>query len=112
MLLAVAYSRAARRQLWNTCDAHPGCVVDRFGRAVLFRETEFSALQVLRLRARHGGHVAVKQTAPFNEFKEVPERIRTAAEAYEGRASRSTPYRKFASGTEHPDPEGLRGVPL
>ena len=112
MLLVVTYARAARQSLRNVCDAHEDCVVRRFGRAALLRETEFGAFQALRLRAKHGADVQVEQTAAFNEFADAPDRVREAAAAYERRESASTPYAKFAAGREHPDPEAMRDSEL
>ena len=107
MLLVVTYSRAARQTLRNACDAHEATVVQRFGRAALLEATELGAFLALRLRAKHGGDVQVERTAPFNEFADVPESVRTAAEAYEGRDRPSTPYAKFAAGTDFPDPDEM-----
>ena len=112
MLLVVTYARAARQSLRNVCDAHEDCVVRRFGRAALLRETEFGAFQVLRLREKHGGDVQVEQTAAFNEFADAPDRVREAAQAYEDREAASTPYAKFAAGRDHPDPEAMRDSEL
>lgn len=112
MLLVVTYARAARQSLRNVCDAHDECVVRRFGRAALLRETEFGAFQALRLREKHGGDVQVEQTAAFNEFSDAPDRVREAARAYEDREAASTPYAKFAAGREHPDPDALRDSEL
>lgn len=112
MLLVVTYSRAARQSLRNACDAHADCVVRRFGRAALLRETEFGAFQALRLREKHAGDVQVERTEPFNEFSDAPERVRDAARAYENRDAASTPYGKFAAGRDHPDPESLRDSEL
>ena len=108
MLLVVTYSREARTTLRNACRTHDGTVVRRFGRAALFRETEFGAFLALRLRAKHGSDVQIERTAPLNEFADVPEEVREAAEAYESRSAASTPYDKFAAGTEHPSPAALR----
>ncbi|USZ66996.1 hypothetical protein NGM10_09670 [Halorussus salilacus] len=107
MLLVVTYSQAARQTLRNVCNGHEEAVVQRFGRAVLFEATELGAFLALRLRAKHTGDVQIERTAPFNEFDEVPRAVREAAAAYEGRDSPSTPYAKFAAGTDHPDPEEL-----
>ena len=112
MLLVVTYARAARQSLRNVCDAHEDCVVRRFGRAALLRETEFGAFQALRLREKHGGDVQVERTTAFNEFSDAPDRVREAARAYEAREAASTPYAKFATGREHPDPDALRDSEL
>ena len=108
MLLVVTYSREARTTLRNVCRTHEETVVRRFGRAALFEETEFGAFLALRLRAKHGSDVQIERTAPLNEFAEVPEAVREAAEAYESRSAPSTPYDKFAVGTEHPSSSALR----
>ncbi|WP_129114310.1 DUF7855 family protein [Halegenticoccus tardaugens] len=108
MLLVVTYSRAARGSLRNVCRTHDACVVRRFGRAALFEETELGAFLALRLREKHGSDVQLERTEPLNEFETVPERVRNAAVAYEAREHASTPYAKFAAGTDHPDPERLR----
>jgi len=112
VLLVVTYSRAARERLRNACRRHEGVVVRRLGRAALFEETEFGAFLALRLRAVHGADVQVERTEPLNEFECVPESVRTAAEAYADRDSPSTPYRAFAAGTDHPDPERMKGHEL
>ena len=104
----VTYSRAARTTLRNVCRAHDDAVVRRFGRAALFEETAFGAFLALRLRAKHADEVQVERTRPFNEYAAVSESVRDAAEAYEARESPSTPYAKFAAGTDHPDPGTLR----
>lgn len=112
MLLVIAYSRDARQTVRNVCDAHPETVVRRFGRAVLLRETAFGAFLACRLLAKHGGDVQVERTRAFNEFADAPADVRRAAEAYEARDAKSTPYAKFAAGTDYPDPETLRGREL
>lgn len=108
MLLVVTYSREARSTLRNSCRAHEESVRRRFGRAALFEPTELGAFLALRLRERHGGDVQIERTEPLNEFADVPEAVRVAAEAYEERAHPNTPYEKFATGTDHPDPESMR----
>ncbi|MFB6180059.1 MAG: hypothetical protein ABEI77_10080 [Halorientalis sp.] len=108
MLLVVTYSRAARRTLRNACKTHEETVVRSFGRAALFAETEFGAFLALRLRARHGGDVQIERTRPLNEFETVPDSIREAVDAYAARDHPSTPYAKFAVGTDHPDPETMK----
>ena len=112
VLLVVTHSRGARERLRNACRAHEGVVVRRFGRAALFEETEWGAFLACWLRAVHGGDVRVERTAPLNEFAEVPESVRTAAEAYADRDSPSTPYGKFAAGTDHPGPDRLKSSDL
>ncbi|MFB6135930.1 MAG: hypothetical protein ABEJ04_04145 [Halobacteriaceae archaeon] len=112
MLLVIAHSKAARQAVRNACNGHPDAVVRRFGRAVLFEATEFGAFLALRLRAEHGGDVQVERTVPFNEFRDVPEDVRAAAEAYADRDHANTPYERFAAGTDHPDPAEMRGADL
>jgi hypothetical protein len=112
VLLVVTYSRAARTSLRNVCRSHEETVVRRFGRAALLDATELGAFLALRLREKHPEDVQVERTRPFNEFAEVPEGVREAAAAYEDRAKPSTPYAKFAVGTDHPSPEELRGREL
>jgi len=112
MLLVVVYSREARTGLRNVCRRHEGTVIRRFGRAALFEETAFAAFLALRLRERHGGDVQLERTAPFNEFAAVDDDVREAAAAYETEATPHTPYARFAAGSEHPDPEELRGREL
>lgn len=107
MLLVVTYSQAARQTLRNVCTAHEDAVVRRFGRAALLEATEFGAFLALRVREKHGSAVQVEWTRPLNEFSDVPDRVREAARAYESRESPYTPYRTFATGTEHPSPEEL-----
>ena len=112
VLLVVAYSRGARGSLRNVCRSHEEVVVRRFGRVALLAETEFAAFQALRLREKHGGDVQIERTEPFNEFEAVDGRVREAARAYESRDRPSVPYRAFATDTDYPDPEQLRGVDL
>jgi hypothetical protein len=108
VLLVVTYSREARTSLRNACRSHEATVVRRFGRATLFEETCLGAFLALRLREKHGADVQVERTAPLNEYADVPADVRAAAAAYEARDAPSTPYGKFASGTEHPSPAALR----
>jgi hypothetical protein len=112
LLLVVTYSRSARTTLRNVRRTHGSAVVREFGRAALFEETELGAFLALRLRAKHGDDVQIERTRPFNEFAAVPEAVRDAAEAYEKRDAASTPYDKFATGTDHPDPDAMRGTEL
>ncbi|AZH23862.1 DUF7855 family protein [Haloplanus aerogenes] len=112
MLLVVTYSQGARTTLRNVCRTHESAVVRRLGRAALFAETELGAFLALRLRAKHGDDVQIERTRPFNEFDTVPESVREAAAAYEDRETASTPYAKFAAGTDHPDPETMRDADL
>jgi hypothetical protein len=107
VLLVVTYSQAARTTLRNACRNHDSEVVRRFGRAALLEETELGALLALRLRAKHGDDVQLERTRPLNEFREVPERVRNAVAAYADREHPSTPYEKFAAGTDHPGPGAL-----
>ncbi len=108
MLLVVTYSTAARTSLRNVCRTHEGSVVRRLGRAALFAETEHGAFLALRLREKHPEDVQLERTEPFNEFRDVPEAVRKAAESYEDRANENTAYTKFASGSPHPTPEELK----
>lgn len=112
MLLVVTYSQAARQTLRNVCNTHESCVVRRFGRAALLAETELGAFHALRLREKHGGDVQLERTEPLNEFDDVPERVLAAATAFEAREARSTPYSKFADGTDHPAPDAMDGTEL
>lgn len=107
MLLVITYSRAARQSLRNVCRGHEDCVVRRFGRAALFESTAFGAFQALRLREKHGLDVQVERVEPFTPG-DVPDGVREAAAAYENRDTPSVPYRQFAAGTDHPDPDVLR----
>ncbi|ADQ65687.1 hypothetical protein C499_10794 [Halogeometricum borinquense DSM 11551] len=108
MLLVVTYSRGARETLRNVCRTHEETVVRRFGRAALLEETEFGAFLACRLREKHGHDVQVERTEPFNEFADAPDSVREAAEAYESRDVASTPYDKFAVGTDHPPTSRMR----
>lgn len=108
MLLVVTYSRAARNSLRNACRSHESTVVRRFGRAALLAETELGAFLGLRLQAKHGDDVQLERTEPLNEFAAVPDTVRTAASAYEAREHPSTPYAKFAAGSDHPSPAAMR----
>jgi hypothetical protein len=110
VLLVVAYSQPARQALRNACEAHGQTVRRRLGRAALFEETELGAFLALRLRAEY--EVQVERTAPLNEFEEIPDRVRDAVTAYGDREHASTPYAKFAAGTDHPEPEELAGTEL
>jgi len=112
VLLVVTYSRAARTSLRNVRRSHAGQVVRSFGRATLFEATELGAFLALRLREKHPEAVQLLGATPFNEFRAVPERVRTAARAYEAREHRSTPYGKFAAGTDHPAPEEMADADL
>jgi hypothetical protein len=112
MLLVVTYSQAARTSLRNVVRTHEGTVVRQFGRAALLAETEWGAFLALRLAEKHGSDVQLERTAPLNEYSEVPARVREAAAAYEDREAASTPYDRFATGTDHPQPDELRAREL
>lgn len=112
MLLVVTYSESARTALRNVCRGHEEHVIRRFGRAALLEATVYGAFLALRLRNAHDGDVQVERTEPFNEFHAVDREVREAAEAYAARDSKATPYAAFASGTDHPDPETLKGTEL
>jgi len=112
VLLVVTYSKPARQTLRNVCNGYGGAVVQRFGRAALLEPTRLGAFLALRLRAKHAGDVQIERTEPFNEFRDVPDAVRRAAAAYEDRDHPSTPYRAFAAGTDHPDPEAMAGTEL
>jgi hypothetical protein len=112
MLLVATYSREARTSLRNVCRGHEEATVRQFGRAALLAETEFGAFLALRLREKHGADVQIERTEPLNEYESVPERVREAATAYEQRKHPSTPYPKFAAGTDHPEPATMRDQEL
>ncbi len=108
MLLVIAYSSAARQKLRNTERAYPEVFRRRLGRVGLLAETQLGAFLALRLRERLGADVQLARTEPFNEFQDVPEPVREAAVAYANRETATTPYTKFAAGTDHPSVETLR----
>ncbi|MFC7204870.1 hypothetical protein ACFQJC_15240 [Haloferax namakaokahaiae] len=108
MLLVVTYSKAARTTLRNIARTHDETVVRRFGRAALFDATELGAFLALRLQEKHDHDVQILETELFNEFESVPEPVRTAAAEYESRETASTPYSKFAVGTDHPSVAEMR----
>ncbi|PSP79129.1 hypothetical protein BRC81_06585 [Halobacteriales archaeon QS_1_68_20] len=112
MLLVVTYSREARTALRNACRTHEDCVVRRFGRAALLEATEFGAFQALRLQAKHGADVQVERVEPFVPERDVPDRVRTAAATYADRDRPSTPYAKFATGRDLPDPDAMKDSEL
>lgn len=87
-------------------------MIRRLGRAALFEETELGAFLALRLREKHGDDTQIERTRPLNEFAAVPASVREAAAAYEERETPSTPYAKFATGTEHPETEEMRDADL
>jgi len=102
VLLVVTYSQAARTSLRNVCRTHDETVIRRFGRAALFEGTEHGAFLALRLREKHPESVQLERTEPFNEFRDVPEEIRTAVQAYENRENENIAYAKFAVDSPHP----------
>lgn len=108
----VAHSKDARIAVRNAAEAHEETVCRRFGRAVLLRETAFGAFLACRLRAEYGTAIQVEWTRPFVAEAEVPAAVRAAARAYAERETRTTPYRSFAAGTEHPDPEAMKETEL
>lgn len=112
MLLVVAYSRAARRSLRNVCRSHEETVVRRFGQAALLEATAFGGFLAVRLREKHGTAVQVERTHPFNEFDDLAEEVRNAAEAYEARDQAATPYARFAAGRDMPTKEDMRSIDL
>ena len=112
MLLVVTYSRSARQALRNACRSHDETVVQRFGRAALLEPTEFGAFLALRLRAEQGADVQVERTEPLVAGRDVPDRVRAAADAYAARDERSTSYAKFAAGRDHPDAATLKASEL
>jgi hypothetical protein len=112
VLLVIAYSRAARRDLRNVCRAHEETAVRQFGRAALFAETEFAGFHALRLQEKHGETIHIERTRPFNEFAALSEEVREAATAYENRETPSLPYAAFAAGTDHPDPDAMKNRDL
>lgn len=107
MLLVVAHSREARASLRHACDAHEDATVRRFGRAALVEGTAFGAFLALRLRGKHPGEVQVERTAPLLPDA-VPDDVQAAVAAYRDREHPSTPYAKFAAGTDHPSPAALK----
>jgi hypothetical protein len=112
VLLVIAYSRGARQSLRNACRAHGDSIVRQFGRVALLEATEFGAFQALRLREKHGEAVQIERTRPFNEFAAVPEDVREAARSYENREHDAVPYGAFASGSDHPSTERMKGTEL
>lgn len=108
MLLVVTYSTDARTSLRNVCRTHEASVVRRFGRAALLAGTEHGAFLALRLREKHPEDVQLEQTQPFNEFRDVPDAVREAAQAYENRPNENTAYAKFAVDSPHPGAAELK----
>lgn len=111
VLLVVAYSQGARRDLRNVCRSHEECVIRQFGRVALLSWTEFGAFQALRLREKHGLDVQLERVVPF-EPADVPDDICEAARAYENRDQLSIPYRQFAAGRGLPGATDMRGEEL
>ena len=111
MLLLVAYTRSARRDLRNVCRTHEDCVVHQFGRAAVLSATQFGAFQALRLREKHGLEIQIERVEPF-EPTDVPAAVLDAARAYEQRDEPATPYERFAAGRSLPAPETMREEPL
>lgn len=111
-MLVITYSQGARRTLRNVVRAHQDSVVRHFGRAALFEATEFGAFQALRLRTKHGTAVQIEWAEPFNELDRVRDGVREAVTAYEAREQAATPYERFASGRDLPDPDEMRGNEL
>jgi hypothetical protein len=107
MLLVITYSTAARASLRNIHRSHEESVVRWFGRSALFEATELGAFLALRLREKHPDAVQIERTRPFNEFEEVPKRVREAVRSYEDREHVCTPYSAFAAGTDHPNVETM-----
>lgn len=108
MLLVVTYAAEARTSLRNVCRTHEETVVRQFGRAALLKATEHGAFLGLWLREKHPDDVQLERTAAFNEFRDVREPVRVAAEAYANRSETHTPYAKFAVDSPHPEPSTLR----
>jgi hypothetical protein len=104
----VTYSQAARNSLRNVCRTHEQSVVRRLGRAALLEATEHGAFLGLRLREKHPEDVQLERTEPFNEFRDVREAVREAAQSYENRSNPNTAYAKFAVDSPHPTPDELR----
>lgn len=103
MLLVITYTRSARNSLRNVRRTHEDVVVRWFGRSALFAATELGAFHGLRLQKKHPEAVQIERTRPFNEYQEVPERVRDAVAAYTKREHTTTPYSAFAVGRDLPD---------
>lgn len=110
--LVVADSPKARETLRNVCNAYEEAIVRRFGRAVVIEATEFGAFLAFRLREKHGVDVRVRRVRPIETDRPVYRRARAAAAAFEARENESTPYPKFAAGTDYPSPEEMRARPI
>ncbi|WP_254766093.1 hypothetical protein [Salinilacihabitans rarus] len=110
--LVVADSPKARETLRNVCNAYEEAIVRRFGRAVVVEATEFGAFLAFRLREKHGGSVRLRRVRPVEADRPDYRRARDAAAAFEARENESTPYPKFAAGTDYPSPEEMRDRPL
>jgi len=107
-ILVVADVPGARHTLRNACESYPEAVRWRFGRVALFKGTELGAFLAYRLREKHGEDVAVARTAPLGDGSPACRRAKEAARAFENREHASTPYPKFATGTDYPRPEEMR----
>ncbi len=102
--LVVADTPEARQTLRNICNAYERAVARRFGRAVLFEGTELGAFLAFRLQIKHGTAVSIQRTVTVDESRDRYRRAYEAAAAFEARDHESTPYPKFATGTDHPMP--------
>ena len=107
VLLVVTYSKAARASLRNARRTHEAAVVRRFGRAVLFEETELGAFLAIRLQEKHPGDVTIERTGPLDPT-DVPDRVAEAARSYENRSNPNVSYAAFAAGSDHPSIETMR----
>lgn len=107
MLLIITYTRAARNSLRNVRRTNEDVVVRWFGRSALFAATELGAFHALRLQEKHPEAVQIERTQPFNQFREVPERVRDAVAAYSAREHASTPYSAFAVGRDLPEIDSM-----
>lgn len=108
----VADSPDASQTLRNICNAYEEAVVRRFGRAVLFEPTELGAFLAFRLRSKHGDEVHIGRAGQLREERLAYRRALEAARAFERRESVSTPYPKFAAGTEFPLPDAMADRPI
>jgi len=107
-ILVVADAPGARHTLRNACDSYPEAVRWRFGRVALFEGTELGAFLAYRLREKHGEDVHLAWTTPLGDGDPGCRRAREAARAFEDRTNPSTPYPKFAAGTDYPQPREMR----
>lgn len=106
-ILVVADSPEVRQTLRNACNTYEKAVIRRFGRAVLFEATELGAFLAFRLEQKYGDAVHVLRTASVDGRRDEYRRAHEAAIAFENRDHESTPYPKFATGTDHPMPEEM-----